>query len=168
MRNDPENAGRPIGMGLCRQMPKIPTPTAGPIFLLFLCTPRFFLEWLPGRVRASSCLTPDAREYVACVMCHILRAPLHHGPWASKTWTCSYCNETSHSVKPAHVGSAIRCCPSAYPRGSNGPTASARPSAANTGARHCFLASAPGPKLWPDVYAVIKLSMAVAYIYIYI
>jgi hypothetical protein len=37
-----------------------------------------------------------------------------------------------------------------------GPTPSARPSAANTRARHCFLASASGPKLWPYVCAVIK------------
>jgi hypothetical protein len=38
---------------------------------------------------------------------------------------------------------------------------------ANTRARHCFLASASDPKLWPDVCAVIKLNinMAVAYIY---
>jgi hypothetical protein len=42
---------------------------------------------------------------------------------------------------------------------------SARPGFANTRAQHCFLASASGPKLWPDVYAVIKLNinMAVAY-----
>jgi hypothetical protein len=31
-----------------------------------------------------------------------------------------------------------------------------RPCVANTRARLCFLASAPGPKLWPDVCAVIK------------
>jgi hypothetical protein len=50
--------------------------------------------------------------------------------------------------------------------GPYGPTPSARPSVANTGARHCFLASASGPKLWPDVCAVINLNMAVAYSYI--
>jgi hypothetical protein len=49
-----------------------------------------------------------------------------------------------------------------------GPTPSARPSAANTRARHCFLVSASDPKLWQGVCAVIKLNinMAVAYIYI--
>jgi hypothetical protein len=40
---------------------------------------------------------------------------------------------------------------------------SARPSAANTGTQHCFLASASDPKLWPDVYKATKLNMAVAY-----
>ena len=43
--------------------------------------------------------------------------------------------------------------------GPYGPTPSARPSAANTRARHCFLASASGPKLWPYVCAVIKLNI---------
>jgi hypothetical protein len=45
------------------------------------------------------------------------------------------------------------------------PAHGARPSAANTGARHCFLASASGPQLWPDVCAMINSSTAVAYIY---
>ena len=41
-----------------------------------------------------------------------------HTSRTSKTWSCKYCNETSHSLKPsyveehlAHVGSSIRCCP---------------------------------------------------------
>jgi len=53
------------------------------------------------------------------------------------------------------------------------PTPSARPSAANARARHRFLASASGPKLWPsDVCAVrdklrrLNINMAVAYIYL--
>ena len=41
-----------------------------------------------------------------------------HTSRTTKTWSCKYCNETSHSLKPsyveehlAHVGSSIRCCP---------------------------------------------------------
>ena len=57
---------------------------------------------------------------------------------------------------------------SEYNYKNDGTTPSARPSVANTRARHCFLVSASGPKLWPYVCAVIKLNinMAVAYIYI--
>ena len=41
-----------------------------------------------------------------------------HTSRTTNTWSCKYCNETSHSLKPsyveehlAHVGSSIRCCP---------------------------------------------------------
>jgi hypothetical protein len=43
--------------------------------------------------------------------------------------------------------------------GPYGLTPSARPSTANTRARHCFLARASGPKLWPYACAVIKLNI---------
>ena len=69
----------------------------------------------------QSCLI-DASNSVAYVTFFSMPRGLDpiwkHTSRTSKTWSCKYCNETSHSLKPsyveehlAHVGSSIRCCP---------------------------------------------------------
>jgi hypothetical protein len=126
-----------------------------------------YFEWIRGHNRLASMnrrrgLTPIRRRTKSASVFHTgdlfeeqTYRPMHE---KHQQLLCTAKSATLVHLKAVIAASAsARAHTAAGARWQAGPCGPGAPSASGTGTRHCFLASASGPELWPDVCAVAKL-----------